>query len=91
MSGLTIWKPDASVLFDSNSRPGRITGMATHEGPGNVTRTITVPTGPGKTPWMLVFPWGDVSGLCQNQGGGAWLYSIDIAAGATALVFWGER
>ena len=91
MSGLQIWRPDGSVLFDSASRPGRVTGSATHNGPAVVIQTIAVPTGPGKSPWMAVFPWGGVTGSATNNGNGTWTYNLTVPGGATAIVYWGER
>ena len=89
--GLRIWRPDGSVLFDITSRPGRITGTAAHSGPGTVTQTIGVPTGPGKRSWMSAFPWGDVRGGCFDNGDGTWTYSLTLAADATVQVYWGDR
>lgn len=88
--GLKIWRPDGSVLFDTFSIPGRIIGTTTHTGPGGVTQTISVTAGPGKSSWMLVFPWGDVRGGCFNNGDGTWTYSLTIAADATVQIYWGD-
>ena len=89
--GLKAWRPDGSVLFDTASRPGRITGRTSHDGPATVTQTVAVPVSAGKSPWLTVFPWGRVFGTAFDNGNGTWTYSLTIEAGATALVCWGDR